>query len=456
MIRLSGRLANVGRWPLRQAARLSSALIIGVQGIRARKLRTLLSMLSLFLGVLAVVVVEAGAQTARQAALSDIELHVGKDGTVIMSVPPDPKIVPAAMDAVAGHSDAVAFFPAHAVIGEPNVSPVNQGGAPFDQGNGGGYFARPPGVEIICDNRGVCQKVEFGPVNQPPPGQAIELQVTALTGDIRQFRPFRSVSGQWLDFSGAPSLSPRLVLNREAAKGFSRYRVPAQMRVDGATADPTPRIVGVVDDGNEVPMAYVRADELLNWLPLTRAGNFGELQMMMTPAAAGDIAQTLRARAAAVGVPAEELRANTVNSKKEAESHLALLNWIFLGMAGLVLLIGVAGVMNVGLATVGERVEEFALRRAVGTPRSLLAGIVLAETMLTGLFTAAAAIGASSLALKVVSRLLASHTSYLTNLSFPWQAGVAGIVAGVAAGLLGGMIPAIRAARIPIATVMRA
>jgi putative ABC transport system permease protein len=125
-------------------------------------------------------------------------------------------------------------------------------------------------------------------------------------------------------------------------------------------------------------------------------------------------------------------------------------------MAGLVLLIGVAGILNVGLATVGERVEEFALRRAVGTPRSLLAGIVLAETMLTGLFTAGAAIGASAVALRIVARLLASHTSYLTHLAFPWQAGVAGIIAGLVAGLLGGLIPAIRAARIPIATVMRA
>jgi putative ABC transport system permease protein len=441
---------------MRLSGRVRSALIIGVQGIRARKLRTLLSMLSLFLGVLAVVVVEAGAQTARQATLSDIELHAGKDGTVEMSVPPDPKFVPAALDAVAGRGDAVALFGAHAVIGEPNVTPVNQGGAPFDQSNGGGYFGPPEGLRIQCDSRGVCVKIDSGPVNQPPPGKAIELQVTALTGDIRQFRPFRSVSGQWLDFSGAPSLSPRLVLNREAAKGFSRYQVPAQMRVDGATADPTPRIIGVIDDGNDMPMVYVRADELLNWVPVDQLGRYGGLELMMTPGAAGDIAQTLRARAAAVGVPAEELHANTVNSKKEAESHLALLNWIFLGMASLVLLIGVAGVMNVGLATVGERVEEFALRRAVGTPRSLLAGIVLAETMLTGLFTAAAAIGASSFALKVLSHVLASRTAYLTNLSFPWQAGVAGIVAGIVAGLLGGMIPAIRAARIPIATVMRA
>jgi len=41
-------------------------------------------------------------------------------------------------------------------------------------------------------------------------------------------------------------------------------------------------------------------------------------------------------------------------------------------------------------------------------------------------------------------------------MAFPWQAGIAGIVAGLVAGVLGGLIPAIRAARIPIATVMRA
>ncbi len=125
-------------------------------------------------------------------------------------------------------------------------------------------------------------------------------------------------------------------------------------------------------------------------------------------------------------------------------------------MAGLVLLIGVAGVLNVGLATVGERVEEFALRRAVGTPRSLLAGIVLVETLLTGLLTAAAATGFAAVALQVVRGYLAARDPALQNLGFPWQAGVAGIVAGLVAGVLGGSVPALRAARIPIATIMRA
>ncbi len=39
------------------------------------------------------------------------------------------------------------------------------------------------------------------------------------------------------------------------------------MRLNGATADATPRIIGVIDDGQQQPTAYVRADELFNWFP---------------------------------------------------------------------------------------------------------------------------------------------------------------------------------------------
>ncbi|MQA60982.1 MAG: FtsX-like permease family protein [Actinophytocola sp.] len=135
--------------------------------------------------------------------------------------------------------------------------------------------------------------------------------------------------------------------------------------------------------------------------------------------------------------------------------ELALMRWVFLGMATLVLLIGVAGILNVSLATVGERIEEFALRRAIGTPR-LLGGMVLAETLIVGLLTAAAAIGSGIVGLRLMSELFGTREPFLADVAFPWQAGVAGVIAGVAAGVLGGLIPAIRASRIPIATVMRA
>jgi hypothetical protein len=356
----------------RLPGRLRSALIIGLQGIRARKLRTLLSMVSLFLGVLAVVVVQAGASIAERALLSDLELTQGVDGTKVLELPPQPQAATIVVDTVRGRSDSTAMLSTSAIIGEPGVTPVNPGGSPFDQNWG---------PSTVCFPGQSCQAPEGG-----PPGQAIELQLTALTGDVRPFRPVRPRSGQWLDFTTLPALAPRIVVNLEAAKGFARFQVPAEMRVGGATTDITPQFVGVVDDGDIQPRGYVRFDELSTWLSPAGLGDpnaGGQLQVMMTGST--PVAQVLTSRLRSIGA---EVYLRTVNSREHQERQLALLRLVFLAMASLVLLIGVAGILNVGLATVGERVEEFALRRAVGTPRSLLAGIVLAETLLTGLLTA--------------------------------------------------------------------
>ncbi|MBB2947472.1 putative ABC transport system permease protein [Actinoplanes lutulentus] len=424
---------------MRLSGRFRSSLIIGLQGIRARKLRTLLSMISLFLGVLAVVTVQAGASIAERALMSDVELQSGYDGTVVIDVMPHEKSPSIVSETVAGRNDAVSLIGTSAIIGEPGVSPINPGGAPFDQGAWGSTE--------ICDNVGNC-------VPGPPTGEAIEVVLTAVAGDLLTFRPLRPVSGDWLAFDTVPSLAPKIVINEEAAKGFRDHQVPAEMRVRGAKANMTPQIVGVVHDGDYQPRAYVRQDELTNWMPTSSLidPNFGGQITVMT-SSGSPVEQVLQSRLRGAGA---ESYVNVVQNRKEMEKQLMLMRLIFLSMAGLVLLIGVAGILNVGLATVGERVEEFALRRAVGTPRTLLAGIVLAETMLTGLLTAAAAIGAGIAGLKIVSMVLGGSEPLLANVQFPWDAGVAGILAGIIAGVLGGFIPALRAAGIPIATVMRA
>ncbi|MFC3896146.1 ABC transporter permease [Lentzea rhizosphaerae] len=440
------------------SGKLRSALVIGGQGIRARKLRTFLSMVSLFLGVLAVVTVQAGAEIAERAMLTDVELQEGKDGTVMGYIPGEkgaPGIVEATLK---GRSDAVAMISSKAVIGEPGVRPINEGGMPFEYaGQGGGYY----GPEVYCDSSGVCQ--EQKKPEKKPDGQAIEVSMVALTGDIRPFKPFRPVSGSWLDFTTAPSLAPRIVLNEEAAKGLDRYRIPGEMMIEGATHHLTPQIVGVVQDGNFQPRIYMRLDELRTWMPTAVAasetdrfrGGGTSLELYLQPGS-DDLQQLLKAKLVGAGVDQNQLNFRTVNSKERMESQLKIMRLIFLGMAFLVLLIGVAGILNVGLATVGERVEEFALRRAVGMSRMLLAGIVLAETLLTGLLTAALAIGAGAAGLQVALMMFGHRFPSLLGTVFPWEAGMAGVIAGLIAGVLGGLIPAIRAARIPIATVMRA
>ncbi|MCP3800588.1 ABC transporter permease [Allokutzneria sp. A3M-2-11 16] len=455
------------------SGKFRSSLIIGGQGIRARKLRTLLSMVSLFLGVLAVIAVQAGGQVAEKAMLADIELQRGIDGTESLYLPQHEKTSQIVQETLQGKKGVSAFGSTQITIGEPNTTPLNPGGSSFDPryssfGGSGRYTT-------VCDASGMC----YGkPVDekQPPKGAAIELRTTTMIGDIRQFRPFRLVSGQWLDFDSAPSMSPQIVLNTAAAEGFKNNKIPAELHVQGGTKNATPRIVGVVDDGQGAysATAYVRADELQNWAPAEAkppaaagagkgapanfgrsSGSGGLSSVFLAPGSEG-IKQTLKARLAAAGAEVDGMSSQRTNPKKQMESMLNLMKIIFLAMASLVLLIGVAGILNVGLATVGERVEEFALRRAVGTSRMLLTFIVLSETLLTGLLTALAAIGAGVIGFEVAAMMLSGKLPALADMSFPWEAGMAGVIAGLVAGLLGGLIPAIRAARIPISTVMRA
>lgn len=440
------------------SGKFRSAVVIGGQGIRARKLRTFLSMVSLFLGVLAVVAVQAGSEIAERAMLTNIELQAGKDGTIMGYVPGE-KGAPAIVEStLKGRTDAVAMIQSRAIIGEPGVRPVNEGGMPFEYAGRGGDYGGPM---VYCDANGTC--TEQKQQEKKPDGQAIEVGLVALTGDIRPFKPFRPVSGSWLDFNSTPSLAPRIVLNEEAAKGLNQYRVPGEMMIDGATHHMTPQILGVVTDGYGQPRAYMRLDELRTWMPSNVEpsevdkfrGGGTSLELYLKPGT-DDLQQLLKSKIVAAGVPQEQLHFQVVKSKEDMESELRIMRLIFLGMAFMVLLIGVAGILNVGLATVGERVEEFALRRAVGMSRLLLAGIVLAETLLTGLLTAGLAIGTGVAGLHVALMMFGSRFPSLEGTTFPWEAGVAGVIAGLVAGVLGGLIPAIRAARIPIATVMRA
>jgi putative ABC transport system permease protein len=114
---------------IRFSGRFRSAIVIGLQGIRAHKTRTFLSMVSLFLGVLAIVTVQAGSEIAERSFLTQTELSQGRDGTLQMYLG-NPKAVPVALETLRGRSDGVALTSTNVIIGEPGVRPVNPAAAP--------------------------------------------------------------------------------------------------------------------------------------------------------------------------------------------------------------------------------------------------------------------------------------------------------------------------------------
>lgn len=374
--------------------------VVAVQGLRARPLRTTLAVFSLLIGIVAVVCVWTASAIAERAVVARAELQSGRAGTYALAVPPEPGALEVVRAAVADAAGAAVVVPADGTLGIP------------------------PGVGV---------------------------RLVGVDGDLRSIRPFPVLHGVWLDGGYRSSRAPHLVLNRRAAHQVGRGSIARELRLSPAVGPARPLVVGVVDDGSEEATAYLRLDELLHLDPAaaTAAGATAVFSGATSPPAAA-----AQARLRATGITAEPLtRADQVEGLRQS---VATVRAIFAFVAAIALVVGGLAVLNIGLATIGERVDELALRRAVGARAQLLAAAVLFESALVGVAASALALAVAAPLLRPVAFALFPGLPVDTAIGFPWTAALAAASSGCLASLLGGLAPAVRAARIPIAQVMRA
>ncbi|MEM8736675.1 MAG: ABC transporter permease [Planctomycetota bacterium] len=150
----------------------------------------------------------------------------------------------------------------------------------------------------------------------------------------------------------------------------------------------------------------------------------------------------------AVVVPKELLR--------QAERTRAMFNVLLVVIAGISLLVGGIGIMNIMLATVTERTREIGIRRAIGAKRRDIIQQFLTETLvltgsggllgvLFGLLCGPIFDGLRRLVSAVSPDLLPPIVSTLEPRIAPWSIGFA-LLISVGAGLVFGLYPARKAA----------
>ncbi len=112
------------------------------------------------------------------------------------------------------------------------------------------------------------------------------------------------------------------------------------------------------------------------------------------------------------------------------------------GIAGISLLVGGIGIMNIMLVTVAERTREIGIRKAIGArERDILAQFLVEAMILTGLG------GAAGVALGIGAAFLIGYLSTYTTLVGSGSVFLAFSVS-VAVGIFFGLYPAVRAARL--------
>jgi putative ABC transport system permease protein len=138
---------------------------------------------------------------------------------------------------------------------------------------------------------------------------------------------------------------------------------------------------------------------------------------------------------------------NMASVADQVTQVLGILQLVLAGIAGISLLVGGIGIMNIMLVSVTERIREIGLRKAVGAKRRDILIQFLIEAATLGLGGGALGIGVGWLIVKIMSIIA-------TNLGFSFTAALSGnaiaLAVGVAIGigLISGLYPAIRAARL--------
>jgi putative ABC transport system permease protein len=273
-----------------------------------------------------------------------------------------------------------------------------------------------------------------------------------LTG-IRIFFPLAGVTQNVAEYAPELHLTAgrmfqrglhELVASNPCERQFEDFEIGARRSIRGV--DWT--IVGHFDQGDSQQcVVYADVDTLMTTF---NRNTYSQVLLMLQSPAAYDVL-----RNAVNANPTLHLEA--LREREAVEDGFKQLNALFTFVGyfvGTIMAIGATlGAVNALYAIVDSRRRELATLRAIGFGPAAIMASVLCESMV--LAVPGALLG-GALAWIFFNGLSASPFGYSFQLAVTPSLAVTGVVWALAMGLLGGFLPALRAARVPVTTALRA
>ncbi|MGP1575932.1 MAG: ABC transporter permease [Treponema sp.] len=139
------------------------------------------------------------------------------------------------------------------------------------------------------------------------------------------------------------------------------------------------------------------------------------------------------------------------SEQQRNKSTLLMITLVLSGIAGLSLLIGGIGIMNIMLVTVAERRQEIGIRKAIGAPRGAILSQFLAESAIISIIGGCIGIafgGVLSIALVKIALSAISGGELNVIFAFDKQGAIMAFLLSTAAGIFFGLYPAWWASRL--------
>lgn len=291
------------------------------------------------------------------------------------------------------------------------------------------------------------------------PDQVRTVQARLIDPDWALIHRAPLKEGRWLRASDAGLLAPAVVVSEPL---WEKYGSPdlAQHPTITITGDGggVAQIIGVTpkqypqDDQKTLVMLYdayrSRVDQLPAevavrrevWVPPAMAREIGPVLAMDMRAAVGDGTQISVSR-------------TDWGSRPEMETSMVMFELVAGGIAGLVLLLGGLGLVNIQLVAMRQRIREIGIRRSFGATAGRIFTTVLLESVVA---TAVAGVFGIALAVVILRMPFVMQMFPMQDIPpFPLRAAFTALIAAVAIGALAGFIPALTAVRSRVIDALR-
>jgi putative ABC transport system permease protein len=299
-----------------------------------------------------------------------------------------------------------------------------------------------PDIRRDQDRRLIVVREVMIPINgvRRGTGARIFIPLIGVTPNIAAYRPeMRFTAGRMF----RPGLH-ELVVSNMCARVFSGFGVGDRRPIRGAPWT----IVGRFDEGHS-GQCTVYADVNTIMSVFSRDTYSGLELMLRSPADFGAFQAAIKADPA-VHLFAERQRQVVADNFKGLNSLLDFASYF----VGTIMAIGgTLGAINSLYAVVDSRRRELATLRAIGFRPGTIVASTLCESMLLAL--PGALIGAA-VAWLLFSGFSTSPFGYTFQLDVTPALVVTGVIWALVMGFIGGILPAVRAARVPVTTALRA
>ncbi|RJU02913.1 ABC transporter permease [Arthrobacter frigidicola] len=273
--------------------------------------------------------------------------------------------------------------------------------------------------------------------------------------DYGTMRRMNVVDGRWFTDADTERLAPVLIVNEAFHTLMGSPDITAEPGVELlGERDIKAVIVGILanDYSGAQPQAYLLKDQTDRWEVAGVQGAPPTLEAWVPAGLADELTARITADLQAQFGPDVSVYRQDYAAQGDPYGGLTL---VIGGVAGLVLLLGAVGLVNISMVTVKYRVREIGIRRSFGATSGRIFFGVMMESVVA---TSVAGVAGVMLAVAVVSHpriqpLLAAGATDLPP--FPIGAALLGVGSAIAVGALAGLIPALVAVRVKVIDAIR-